>query len=56
MCKYDMKKQTRITQDAKQTRSTIPKEFVDELAITKEDNVEWAVKDKKLKGELKKNG
>ena len=50
-----MKKQTNITQDKKQTRATIPKEFVEELEITKKDKMEWEVKKKKLKGELKKN-
>jgi len=47
-----MKKQTKIVQD-KQTRATIPKEFVDELEITNKDSMEWEVKNKKLKGELK---
>lgn len=46
-------KTTKIVQD-KQTRATIPKEFVDELKITKEDSMEWEVKNKKLKGELKR--
>ena len=49
-----MKKQTKITQDKTQTRATVPKEFVDELKIKKEDSMEWEIKDKKLKGELKK--
>lgn len=49
-----MKKQTKIVQD-KQTRATIPKEFVEELQITKEDSIEWELKNKKLKGELIKN-
>ena len=49
-----MKKQTNIIQTNKQTRSTIPKKFVEELKITKEDKVEWEIKNKKLKGELKK--
>ncbi len=51
-----MKKITKVTQDKTQTRSTIPKVFVEELGITKQDEVEWEIKDKKLKGELKKNG
>lgn len=51
-----MKKQTKITQDKTQTRSTIPKIFVDEFKVTKKDQIEWDNKDGKLKGELKKNG
>jgi len=47
-----MKKQTNITQDDRQTRSTIPREFVEEFAITKEDKVEWESKNKKLRGKL----
>ncbi len=49
-----MKKSTKITQDKKQTRSTIPKEFVDKFEITKKDEVEWDDSKGKLKGELKK--
>ena len=48
------KKQTKITREREQTRTTIPKKFVDKLNITKEDKVEWEIKNKKLKGELKK--
>lgn len=40
--------------DKTQTRSTIPKDFVDEHNVTKEDSMEWESKDGKLKGELKK--
>lgn len=50
-----MKKQTKITQDKTQTRSTIPKEFVNKHKITKKDSIEWDDEDGKLKGELKKN-
>ena len=50
-----VKKQTKITQDKTQTRSTIPKEFVDKHEVTGEDSMEWDDKDGKLKGELKKN-
>ncbi|KKN40769.1 hypothetical protein LCGC14_0729850 [marine sediment metagenome] len=50
-----MKKQTKITQDKTQTRSTIPKEFVDKHKVTKKDSMEWESKEGKLKGELKKN-
>ncbi len=32
------------------------KKFVDELKITTKDEIEWELKDKKLKGELKKDG
>jgi len=49
-----MKKETKVTQDKTQTRSTIPKQFVEELKITKDDSIEWEVKNKKLKGELKR--
>lgn len=49
-----MKKKTKITQDQTQTRATIPKQFVEELKITKKDEVEWEVKNNKLKGELKR--
>ena len=48
-------KTTKITQDKTQTRATIPKQFVDALDITKEDKMEWEIKNKKLKGELVKN-
>lgn len=51
-----MKKQTKITQDKTQTRSTIPKEFVDKHKVDKKDSIEWESKNGKLKGELKKNG
>ncbi len=48
-----MKKQTKITQDKTQTRSTIPKVFVDEFEVTKENQIEWDNKGGKLRGELK---
>lgn len=47
-----MKKQMNIIKDMKQTRVTIPKEFVDELNITRNDKVEWEIKENKLKGKL----
>ena len=47
-------KTTKITQDKTQTRSTIPAQFVEELKITKNDSIEWEIKNKKLKGELKR--
>ncbi len=50
-----MKKQTKITQDKTQTRSTIPAELVKEFNVTKKDSIEWDNKNGKLKGELKKN-
>jgi len=51
-----MKKKTmNIVVDSKQVRVSIPKEFVEELDINRKDKVEWKLKDKKLKGELKKN-
>jgi len=49
-----MKRKTKVTQDKTQTRATIPKQFVDELKITKKDEVEWEIKNRKLKGELKR--
>lgn len=49
-----MKKQTKITQDKTQTRSTIPKEFVDKFKVTKEDSIQWEDKNNKLKGKLVK--
>ena len=48
-------KTTKITQDKTQTRSTIPKKFVEKYSVTKEDSVEWSDSDGKLKGELKKH-
>ena len=50
-----MKKQTKITQDKTQTRSTIPKVFVEEFEVTKDHKIEWDNKNGKLKGELKKD-
>lgn len=52
---FKMKKQTKIIKDKKQTRTTIPKQFVDEAGIETGDKMEWELKKKKLKGELKKN-
>ncbi len=49
-----MKKQTKILYDGKQTRTTIPKELVEEHKVTTEDSMEWESKNGKLKGELKK--
>ena len=51
---FKMKK-TKVTQDKTQTRSTIPKKFVDEFEITKKDSIEWKSEEGKLKGELVKN-
>jgi len=50
-----MKKQTKITQDKTQTRSTIPAAFVEEFEVTKDHKIEWDNEDGKLKGELKQN-
>ena len=47
-------KETKITQDDRQTRATIPKVFVKEFGITKEDKMEWESSEGKLKGSLKK--
>jgi hypothetical protein len=49
-----MKKQTKITQDKTQTRSTIPQAFVDEFEVTNDNSIEWNNRNGKLKGELKK--
>ena len=46
---------TKITQDKTQTRSTIPKKFVEKHRVTKKDSIEWNDDDGKLKGELKQN-
>ena len=48
-------KQTKVTQDKTQTRSTIPKLFVNKFKITKEDSIEWKGSKGKLKGKLIKN-
>lgn len=54
--KFDLRKSaTKITQDDRQTRATIPRHFVTELDIQKGDEMEWEIKEKKLKGELKQN-
>jgi hypothetical protein len=49
-----MKKQTKLTKDKRQTRTTIPQEFVDEFKITGKEKIEWDNSNKKLKGELKR--
>ncbi len=46
-------KESNIIQDKKQTRTTIPKEYVDKHKITKKDKMEWDDQDGKLKGVLK---
>ena len=48
-------KQSNIIKDQKQTRTTIPKEFVDKHEVNKKDKMEWDDQDGKLKGVLKKN-
>ncbi len=50
-----MNKTTNIIKDQKQTRTTIPKEFVDKFKVTKQDSMEWSDEKGKLKGELKKD-
>ena len=50
-----MKKTTKIIKDKKQTRTTIPAEFVKQKEIQSGDKIEWEIKKGKLKGELKKN-
>ena len=49
-----MKKQTKIIKDQKQTRTTIPAEFVKEANVQTGDIMEWEIKNKKLKGLVKK--
>lgn len=51
-----MKKQTKIINDKKQTRTTIPAEMVKEIGIDSESNhvAEWELKNGKLKAEVKK--
>lgn len=48
-------KRTKIAQAKKQTRATIPKEFVEDHNITGKDSIEWKSEAGKLKGELVKN-
>ena len=47
-----MKKETKVTQDSKQTRSTIPQKFVDEFKVTNKDKVEWKDTRGILRGKL----
>ena len=46
-------KETKIIKDQKQTRTTIPKVFVDKHKVTSKDSMEWDDEDGKLKGVLK---
>ncbi|MFA6074066.1 MAG: hypothetical protein WC758_08165 [Candidatus Woesearchaeota archaeon] len=50
-----MEKETKIIQDKRQTRATIPQEFVDELKITKSEIMIWKIKNMNLIGMLKRN-
>ena len=50
-----MEKTTKVIKDKKQTRTTIPKKFVDELDISTGDKIHWKLKNDKLKGELKQD-
>ena len=50
-----VKKQTKVTQDKTQTRSTIPQAFVKKFNVTKKDRIEWDDEKGKLKGRLKKD-
>ncbi len=47
-------KETKITQDKTQTRSTIPKEYVNKNKVKNKDSMEWDDENGKLKGVLKK--
>ena len=49
------KKVTKIIVDKKQTRTTIPKHFVDKHEVETGHGMEWSDEDGKLKGELIKN-
>ena len=49
----NMKKQTKIIKDKKQTRTTVPAELVREKNVKTGDLMEWEIKEGKLKGELK---
>lgn len=49
------KRETKIIVDKKQTRTTVPKHFVDKHEIETGDKMEWSDKGGKLKGELIKN-
>ncbi len=50
-----MKKRTKVVKDKKQTRATIPKDFVNEKKVKSGDEMEWEIKNGKLKGELKQD-
>ncbi len=52
---YMEKKITRILKDKRQTRTTIPKEFVDKAKVESGDKLEWTLKGDKLKAEVKKD-
>ncbi len=48
-------KETKITEESNQSRTTIPKQFVDEFDVKKKkDKMVWTNKGGKLKAELKK--
>jgi len=47
-------KRTKVIKDKRQTRTTIPKEYVDKHSIETGNEIEWDDKSGKLKGELKK--
>ena len=47
------KKTTKIIKDKRQTRTTIPAEIVREVEIKTGDNMEWELKNGKVRGELK---
>ena len=49
------KKIVKITREREQTRVTVPKQFVDEFNITREDRMEWDSSNGKLKCYLRKN-
>lgn len=46
-------KKTKVIKDKKQTRTTIPKEYVDEFEVVSGDEMIWEIKGDKLKGELR---
>jgi hypothetical protein len=52
MIRNNMKKETKVIQDNKQTRSTIPQKFVDEFKVTNKDKVQWEDTRGMLRGRL----
>ena len=47
--------ETSVTRERDQTRTTIPKKFVDKFKVTKRDKIKWNNRGGKLKGELNRD-